>query len=329
MLVGIVIALELVLPTLGMGLPILAFGRLRPLHTNAAIFAFAGNAVFAAVYHSTQRLCKARIFSDFLSWFHFWGWQLIIVAAAITLPLGYTQSKEYAELEWPIDLTIAVVWVAFAVNFFGTLARRRERHMYVALWFYIATVVAHHRPARLQQPGAAGRPVEELSGLRRRAGRLHGVVVRAQRGGLLSHHAVSGHDVLLPAQGGRAAGLFLPSEHRALLVAGLHLHLGGPAPPALHGLAGMGLDAGNALLGDALDAVLGRHDQRPAHAPRGLEQSGRRPDPEVLRGGHYLLRHVDLRGPDALGQGGQRPGRTIPTGSSPTCTAARWAGWAS
>ena len=141
-LVGLVVALELVWPALSMGLPYLSFGRLRPLHTNAAIFAFAGNAIFAAVYHSTQRLCKTRIFSDFLSWFHFWGWQAIILAAAVTLPLGYTVSKEYAELEWPIDLAIAVVWVAFGVNFFGTLARRRERHMYVALWFYIATVIA-------------------------------------------------------------------------------------------------------------------------------------------------------------------------------------------
>ncbi len=141
LLVGLIIALELVLPSLSLGLPFLSFGRLRPLHTNAAIFAFAGNAVFAAIYHSTQRLCKARLFSDFLSWFHFWGWQLIIVAAAVSLPLGYTRSKEYAELEWPIGLTIAVVWVAFAVNFFGTIFTRRERHMYVALWFYMATVV--------------------------------------------------------------------------------------------------------------------------------------------------------------------------------------------
>jgi len=141
LLVGLIIALELVVPALSLGLPYLSFGRLRPLHTNAAIFAFAGNAVFAAVYHSTQRLCKARMFSDFLSWFHFWGWQLIIVAAAVTLPLGYTRSKEYAELEWPIGLAIAVVWVAFAINFFGTILKRRERHMYVALWFYIATVV--------------------------------------------------------------------------------------------------------------------------------------------------------------------------------------------
>ncbi|MEQ8850184.1 MAG: cytochrome-c oxidase, cbb3-type subunit I [Phycisphaerales bacterium] len=119
----------------------LSFGRLRPLHTNAAIFAFAGNAVFAAVYYSTQRLCKARMYSGLLSFLHFWGWQLIIVSAAVTLPLGITQGKEYAELEWPIDLAITIVWVIFAINFFGTLFTRRERHLYVALWFYIATIV--------------------------------------------------------------------------------------------------------------------------------------------------------------------------------------------
>ncbi len=120
----------------------ISFGRLRPLHTNAAIFAFAGNAIFAAVYYSTQRLCKARMWSDLLGRLHFWGWQLIIVAAAITLPLGITQSKEYAELEWPIDIAIALVWAGFfGVNFFMTLVKRRERHMYVALWFYIATIV--------------------------------------------------------------------------------------------------------------------------------------------------------------------------------------------
>ena len=141
-LVGLLAALELAWPAASMGLPYLAFGRIRPLHTNAAIFAFAGNAIFAAVYYSTQRLCKARMFSDVLGRLHFWGWQAIIVSAALTLPLGITQGKEYAELEWPIDVAIAVVWVGFfGVNFFGTLARRRERHMYVALWFYIATIV--------------------------------------------------------------------------------------------------------------------------------------------------------------------------------------------
>ncbi len=140
-IIGLWLALMLVMPALSFGLPPLTFGRLRPLHTNAAIFAFAGNAIFAAVYYSSQRLLKARMFSDKLSNVHFWGWQAIIVAAAVTLPLGITQSKEYAELEWPVDLALTVVWVIFAINFFGTLARRRERHIYVALWFYIATIV--------------------------------------------------------------------------------------------------------------------------------------------------------------------------------------------
>jgi len=139
MLVGVIIALQMVMPALNLGF--LSFGRLRPLHTNAVIFAFVGNAIFMGVYHSTQRLCKARMFSDILSKIHFWGWQLIIVLAAISLPAGRTTSKEYAELEWPIDILITLIWVAFAVNFFGTLWRRRERHMYVALWFYIATIV--------------------------------------------------------------------------------------------------------------------------------------------------------------------------------------------
>ena len=145
-LVGLLVAILLVLPTLmqplGWPAQFLTFGRLRPLHTNAAIFAFAGNSIFAAIYYSTQRLCKARLWSDKLSILHFWGWQLIILLAAITLPLGITQSKEYAELEWPIDLLIAVVWLGFfGGNFFMTLVNRRERHLYVALWFYIATIV--------------------------------------------------------------------------------------------------------------------------------------------------------------------------------------------
>lgn len=140
-LAGLLAALQLAHWPFNFDLPWLTFGRLRPLHTNAAIFAFAGNAIFAGIYYSTQRLLKARLFSDILSQIHFWGWQLIILAAAITLPLGYSQSKEYAELEWPIDIAITLIWVVFALNFFGTLARRRERHIYVALWFYIATIV--------------------------------------------------------------------------------------------------------------------------------------------------------------------------------------------
>ncbi|MEO1336372.1 MAG: cytochrome-c oxidase, cbb3-type subunit I, partial [Myxococcota bacterium] len=141
-LAGLVIALQLAFPSLSFAQPYLTFGRLRPLHTNAAIFAFAGNAIFAGIYYSTQRLLKTRMYSDTLSRIHLWGWQLIIVAAAVTLPLGYTQSKEYAELEWPIDIAVAVIWLVFASNFFGTLVRRRERHMYVAIWFYLATIIA-------------------------------------------------------------------------------------------------------------------------------------------------------------------------------------------
>ncbi len=141
MLVGVIIAAQLAYPALNFDLPWITFGRLRPLHTNAVIFAFAGNTIFAGIYYSTQRLLKARMFSDILSNIHFWGWQLIIVSAAITLPLGITVSKEYAELEWPIDIAITLIWVVFAVNFFGTIFKRREKHLYVAIWFYIATII--------------------------------------------------------------------------------------------------------------------------------------------------------------------------------------------
>lgn len=140
-LVGLIVALKLVFPGLLPGIPYLSYGRLRPLHTNAAIFAFAGNAIFLGVYYSLQRLCKARMFSDRLSAIHFWGWQTIIVLAALTLPLGITTSKEYAELEWPIDLLITGVWVVFGWNMLGTVFRRRERHMYVSIWFYLATFI--------------------------------------------------------------------------------------------------------------------------------------------------------------------------------------------
>lgn len=139
MLVGVWIAAQLAFVELNVG-PYFQFGRLRPLHTNAVIFAFVGNSIFAGIYYSTQRLLKVRM-HDTLSAVHFWGWQLIILAAAITLPLGMSQSKEYAELEWPIDVAVVIVWVVFAANVFLALARRREKHLYVAIWFYIATIV--------------------------------------------------------------------------------------------------------------------------------------------------------------------------------------------
>lgn len=141
MLVGLTAAIQLFYPIFNFDLQYTTFGRIRPLHTNAIIFAFVGNAMFAGVYYSMQRLLKTRMFSDALSWINFWGWQLIILAAAITLPLGITTSKEYAELEWPIDIAIALIWVVFGINMIGTILKRREKHMYVAIWFYIATFV--------------------------------------------------------------------------------------------------------------------------------------------------------------------------------------------
>ena len=141
MLAGLLAATQLFWPAANLNFQFITFGRLRPLHTNAVIFAFVGNGMFIGIYYSLQRLCKARMFSDLLSWINFWGWNAIIVAAAVTLPLGFTTSKEYAELEWPIDILIAVVWVIFCINLFGTIFKRRERHLYVAIWFYIATAL--------------------------------------------------------------------------------------------------------------------------------------------------------------------------------------------
>ena len=205
------------------------------------IFAFVGNVIFAGIYYSTQRLLKARMFSDVLSQLHFWGWQAIIVAAAITLPLGITQGKEYAELEWPIDIAIAVVWVALR----GQLLRddrQAPRAAPLRRDLVLHRDDRHRRdPAHRQQPGVCRSRCSRATRLRRRAGRVHAVVVRAQRGRVLPDHAVPRPDVLLPAEGGGAPGLLLPAVDHPLLVAGLHLHLGRPAPPALHRAAGVGL----------------------------------------------------------------------------------------
>jgi hypothetical protein len=196
MLVGLIVALQLAEPWFNsLGLPAewaqyFSFGRLRPLHTNAVIFAFAGNGIFAAVYYSTQRLLKTRMFSDKLGKAHFWGWQGIILAAAITLPMGYTQGKEYAELEW---LLRHAEGAPRAPHLCGDLVLHRNHH-------------CDRRPAYLQQPVGHRRPSEELLGLRRSTGRLHAVVVWPQRGGILPDLALPGLDVLLPAEGSGAAG---------------------------------------------------------------------------------------------------------------------------
>jgi len=147
MSVGVLLAAQLVWPALNFDIPWLTFGRLRPLHTNAVIFAFGGSALFSTSYYVVQRTCHARLFAGRLAEFTFWGWQLVIVSAAITLPLGYTSTKEYAELEWPIDILITFVWVSYAIVFFGTIMRRRVPHIYVANWFFggfILTVAILH-----------------------------------------------------------------------------------------------------------------------------------------------------------------------------------------
>ncbi|WP_241071277.1 cbb3-type cytochrome c oxidase subunit I, partial [Achromobacter xylosoxidans] len=143
MTVGVFLAAQLIWPQLNFDTAWLSYGRLRPLHTNAVIFAFGGSALFATSYYVVQRTCQARLFCDWLAAFTFWGWQVVIVGAVITLPLGYTSSKEYAELEWPIDILITLVWVAYAIVFFGTIVKRRAKHIYVANWFfgsYILTI---------------------------------------------------------------------------------------------------------------------------------------------------------------------------------------------
>jgi cytochrome c oxidase cbb3-type subunit I len=142
MLVGVIIAAQLVWPELNLGLPWTSFGRLRPLHTNAVIFAFGGSTLFATSYFVVQRTCQTGLFMPKLAAFTFWGWQLVILAAAISLPLGYTSGKEYAELEWPIDILIALVWVAYAIVFFGTIGTRKVKHIYVANWFFGAFILA-------------------------------------------------------------------------------------------------------------------------------------------------------------------------------------------
>ena len=168
MLVGVIIASQLVWPELNLGLPWTSFGRLRPLHTNAVIFAFGGCTLFATSYYVVLRTCQTRLFMPKLAAFTFWGWQLVIVAAAVSLPLGFTQGKEYAELEWPIDLLIAVVWVSYAIVFFGTLAKRKIKHIYVANWFFgafILTVALLHIVNSAAMPASAMKSYSAYAGV--------------------------------------------------------------------------------------------------------------------------------------------------------------------
>ena len=328
MLVGVIIAAQLLWPELNLGVPWLSYGRLRPLHTNAVIFAFGGCALFATSYYVVQRTCHARIFSDGLAAFTFWGWQAVIVLAAITLPLGITSSKEYAELEWPIDILIALVWVAYAFVFFGTLCEAQGpphlRRQLVLRRLHPDGGAAAHR----QQRRHAGHLLEVLFRLRRGAGRDGAVVVRAQRGRLLPHRGVPRDDVLLHPEAGRAPDLLLPPVGGALLGADLHLHVGGPAPPALHGAARLGAVARHGVLADPARALLGRDDQRHHDALGRVAQTARGSDPQIPHRVAVVLRHVHLRGPDDVDQDGQRALALHRLDHRPRAQRARSAGWA-
>ena len=245
MLVGVIIALQMAWWQANIS-PYLTFGRLRPLHTNAVIFAFVGNMIFAGdlLLHAAAREGAARRSDAAGKDPLLAAGRLIIVAAAITLPLGLTQGKEYAELEWPIDLAIAVIWVIFAINFFWTLARRREKHLYVAIWFYIATIAHDRGSAYRQQPRDPGLPVQELLAS---IGGAKDALVQWWYG----HNAVAfflttpvlGIMYYFLPKAANRPGLFVPALHHPLLGAHLPLHLGRPAPPAEHRAPGLGADA--------------------------------------------------------------------------------------
>ncbi len=316
MLVGVVIASQLAWPNIfyfpeaGW----LNFGRLRPLHTSGVIFAFGGNALIATSFWVVQRTCRARLAGGVAPWFVFWGYQLFIVLAAVGYLAGVTQSREYAEPEWLTDLWLTVVWVAYLLVFLGTLWKRKEPHIYVANWFYLAfivTIALLHLVNLLNH-----RSYSAFSG-------VQDALVQWWYG----HNAVgffltAGFLAMMyyfVPKAGRAAGLFVPPVHRPLLGADLHLHLGGPAPPALHGPAAVDADAGHDLLDHAVDALLGRHDQRPDDALGRLGQAAHRPrraDDGRVAG---LLRHVDLRRPGDVDPGGSTRCPTTPTGPSATC----------
>ena len=277
MAVGVYIASELAFPDLNIA-PWFNFGRLRPLHTSAVIFAFGGNVLLATSFYVVQRTCRARLAGDLAPWFVVLGYNFFILIAGTGYLLGITESKEYAEPEWYADLWLTIVWVIYLLVFLGTIFRRKEPHIFVANWFYLAFILTI---AMLHLGNNAAVPISLFSAksvhrVERRAGRDVPVVVRPQRGRLLPDRRLPGHHVLFRAEARGAADLLLPAVDHPLLGADLPLHLGRPAPPALHRAAGLDADPRHDLLDHAVDALLGRHDQRPADALGRLGQAAHR-----------------------------------------------------
>ncbi len=260
---GVFIAAQLVWPELNLNLPWTSFGRLRPLHTNAVIFAFGGCALFATSYYVVQRTCQTRLISDSLAAFTFWGWQAVIVLAVITLPLGYTSTKEYAELEWPIDILLAVVWISYLLVFFGTIVKRKTKHIYVGNWFFGAFILVTGHAAHRQQHGNAGHPVQVL--LACTAGATDAMVQWWYGHNAVGFFLTTGFLGMMyyfvPKQAERPV-YSVPPVHRALLGADHPVHLGRSAPPALHRPAGLGPVPRHGDVRDPPGAELGWHDQR-------------------------------------------------------------------
>ena len=292
MLVGVLIAAQLLWPDLNFGIPWLSYGRLRPLHTNAVIFAFGGCALFATSYYVVQRTCQARLFADRLAAFTFWGWQLVIVLAAITLPLGITTGKEYAELEWPIDILITVVWVPTRSCSSARSPSARSPHIYVANWFFGAFILT---VALLHIVNSAAVPVTLWKSYSAYAGVQDAMVQWWYGHNAVGFFLTAGFLGMMyyfvPKQAG-APDLLLPPVGGALLGADLHLHVGRPAPPALHRAARLDAVARHGVLADPAGALLGRHDQRHHDAVGRLAQTAHRSDPQVPDRVAVVLRHV-------------------------------------
>ena len=267
---GVLIASQLVWPQMNFDLPWTSFGRLRPLHTNLVIFAFGGCALFATSYYTVQRTCQVRLFSDTLAAFTFWGWQAVAVILLVSLPLGNTTTKEYAEIEFTGAIWLAIVWVAYAVVFFGTLIKRKVKHIYVGNWFFgsfILTTAMLHIVNHMSLPVSWFKSYSMYSG-----------ATDAMVQWWYGHNAVGfflttgflGMMYYFVPKASRAPGLLLPAVHRPLLGADHPVHLGRPAPPALHRAAGLGAVAGHGDVADPPGAELGRHDQRHDDPLRGL-----------------------------------------------------------
>ena len=328
MFMGVWVAAQLAWPDLAFDAGWSSFGRLRPTHTTGVIFGFGGNALIATSFHVVQRTSRARLAGQISPWFVLFGYNLFCVLAVSGYLMGVTQSKEYAEAEWYADLWLVIVWVTYFVLYIATIARRKEPHIYVANWYFMAfilVVAILHIVNNLAVPVSWGH-AKSYTDLAGRAGRDGAVVVRAQRGRLLPDGRLPRDALLLPARPGAAADLLLPAVDPELLGHHLLLHVGGFPPPALHGPAALGADAGHDVLGDAAGALLGLGRQRAADAQRRVAPRAGRRDAALHDGRCGLLRALDLRGLVPRHQAGELACRTTRTGRSATSMPGRWDG---